>query len=730
MHYVQGSLVLLLISCLLIENTRCIAEKEYAKQFIPRESSYFNEDHCQSDKAITKRLNGVRKLMRENHVDAYIICNENENLGKLNPYDKRLEAISGYSGKIGTAVVTLDKAALWTDGRTFQKAIDNVDCGWTVYRRGGKDATSVADWIHDDTENVISVGACPYLISSVWWNNFQRVFEEKGTTFVPLYKDLIDLVWTEDRPPLPSSPIHILPLQLAGESWQMKIKRTLHEMEDKDIDVLVLTNLDEIAWLFNLRARDFAFDPYFISFCVISATRGVISLYIMDAEKKLKDKSDFEGQRLHEFLKTSITGSCDHLKCSVNTQMYTDDNTVTCKKDSEDLKEISHTAYCVDVKEYDPITFKDDVGKLSRDQRVRKVSVSWTCSQSFVEEIPQEKLVMEYSPPLTFKAAKNRAESEGMKTSTLRESVFLTTYFAELEERIRNGEILNVQGIEAEAKELRKKELFYKGPGGISLIGFGSTALPMIPEITDDIITQNGVFLFDMGVQYLDGTTDTARSFVYGTPSERQKDIYTRLLMTQINLARKTFAVGSTGRDLDTPDIREPLHQINVDFPHEIGHMVAAYGAIIEGPASISNISATWKSDVPMDKHIFDCKDCKKPKILISTPDWRDYKLEEGMVFSNEPSFYGKGEFGMRVENTMLIIRGNCNKPCYRFEQLVFVPYESNLIKPELLTADQISWLKDYYKMVDELVTPQLEAKNISKAVKWLKDRINVDFLL
>ncbi|XP_056013188.1 uncharacterized protein LOC125679618 isoform X3 [Ostrea edulis] len=690
---------------------------------------YCNEDRCQGDEAITNLLNDVRKLMRENHVDAYIICNENENMGSLTPHDRRLKAISSFSEKIGTAVVTLDKAALWTDGRTFQKAIDNVDCGWTVYRKGGKYTTSVVDWIHDNTGDVISVGACPYLMNSVWWNNFQDVFEEKGTNFVPLYTDLIDLVWTEDRPSLPSSPIHILPLQLAGESWQTKIKRALHEMEDKDVDVLVLTNLDEIAWLFNLRARDFVFDPYFISFCVIGAKTGDISLYIVNAETKLTEGIDFGDLRLHEFLNTSSTGHCDHLKCSVNTQMYTDDDAVTCEKESEDLKDIDDMTYCVEVKEYSPITFKKDVGRLSRDQRVRKVSVSWSCSQSFVEEIPQEKLIIEHSPPLTLKAGKNRAETEGMKNSTLRESVFLTTYFAELEERMRNGAVLNVQEIEAETKELRKKVPLNKGPSGTSLIGFGSTALPMVPEITNDIITHNGVFLFDMGAQYLDGTTDIARSFVYGTPSERQKDIYTRLLMTHINLARKTFAVGSTGRDLDTPDVREPLRQINVDFPHEIGHMVAAYGAIVEGPASISNISADWQSDVPLDKHIFDCKNCKKQQNLISTPDWRDYILEEGMVFSNEPSFYGKGEFGMRVENTMLIVRGNCNKPCYRFEQLVFVPYESNLIKPELLTADQISWLKDYYKMVDKLVTPQLEAKNISKAVKWLKDRIHVDFL-
>ncbi|XP_062606883.1 xaa-Pro aminopeptidase 1-like [Saccostrea cucullata] len=704
---------------LLIDSSTGTAEKWYAKDFIPKESYFFNEGDCHTDRAKIKRLNDVRELMRENHIDAYIICNVNENHGTLTPYDRRIEAISGFSGGIGTAVVTLDKAALWTDGRTFQTAIDDVDCGWTVFRKGGTDTTSLVDWIFTNTKATtgsVSVGASPHLVSAVWWTNFEKVFAEKRINFVPVYPDFIDVVWTADRPPLPSSPIHILPLKFTGETWQSKIKRTINVMEERNADVLVLTNLDEIAWLFNIRARDFTFDPYFISFCLINARTGDVSLYIVHAEKKLTQNCELEDLKIHEFLNTSKDGSCAHWKCLSNSNKYEDDSADRCERIREVMSDRGH---CVEVKEYSPSMFKDEICKLSQDEHVRKV---W--------DIPQEKVLMEHSPPLVFKAAKNNGEIQGKKNSTLRESIFLSTYFAALEERMKNGEVLNVQEIEAETKELRKKVLYNRGPSGTSLIGFGSTALPMVPKITDDVITEKDVFLFDMGAQYLDGTTDIARSFVYGTPSERQKDIYTRLLMTHINLAKKTFPVGSKGRDLDTKAVREPLHEIGVDFPHEIGHMVAAYGAIVEGPASISNASADWKSDVDLDRHIFDCNTCKQPQDLITTPDWRDYTLEEGMVFSNEPSFYGKGEFGMRIENTMLIVNGSCLKPCYAFEQLVFLPYESKLIKPELLTVDQFSWLKDYYKMIDKLVTPQLEAINDNNALNWLKDRINVDFLL
>ncbi|XP_061185017.1 xaa-Pro aminopeptidase ApepP-like [Saccostrea echinata] len=726
MYYV---VLFLLFPVLWINSTTGTAEKWYAKDFIPKESYYFNEGDCHTDRAKVKRLNDVRNLMRENHIDAYIICNVNENHGTLTPYDRRIEAISGFTGGIGTAVVTLDKAVLWTDGRTFQTAIDDVDCGWAVYRKGGDDTTSLVDWIFTNiqaTTGSVSVGASPYLVSAVWWKNFEKVFAEKKIDFVPVYPDFIDLVWTDDRPPLPSSPIHILPLKFTGETWQSKIKRTMHMMGEKNADVLVLTNLDEIAWLFNIRARDFTFDPYFISFCLINARTSDVSLYIVNHEKKLTQNCELEDLKIHEFLNTSQNGSCAHWKCLSNTNKYGDDSVERCERISEVM---SDRGNCVEVKEYSPSVLKDDIRKLSHDERIRKVWVSWESSQSFVMEIPKEKLVMEHSPPLIFKAAKNDGEIQGKKNSTLRESVFLSSYFAGLEERMKNGEVLSVQEIEAETKELRKNVLFNRGPSGTSLIGFGSTALPMVPKITDDVITEKDVLLFDMGAQYLDGTTDIARSFVYGTPSERQKDIYTRLLMTHINLAKKTFPVGSTGRDLDTREMREPLQEIGVDFPHEIGHMVAAYGAIVEGPASISNTSADWKSDVPLDRHIFDCNTCKQPQDLITTPDWRDYTLKEGMVFSNEPSFYGKGEFGMRIENTMLIIKGNCSEPCYAFEQLVFLPYESKLIKPELLTDDQISWLKDYYTMVDKLVTPQLGANNDTNALKWLKERTNLEFL-
>ncbi|XP_062586823.1 xaa-Pro aminopeptidase 2-like [Saccostrea cucullata] len=672
------------------------------------------------------RLNDLRKLMQENHINAYIVCNVNENLGKLTSHDRRLEALSGFSGLIGTAVVTLDSAALWTDGRTFQTAIDDVTCGWSVFRKGGKETTSLVDWIYEHVENPISVGASPYLFSAVWWNNFQKIFEVKNTTFVPMYTDLIDLVWTEDRPPLPTSPIHILPPQISGETWQSKIERTLHIMKEKNADILVLTNLGEIAWLFNLRARDFAYDPYFISFCIISARTGIISLYMVEAEKKLTENLETVDIKLFEFLNSSKSGECLKRNCYQDINIYRDDSMETCDKKDENLIE---KGYCIEVKEYSPQNLKDVIGNLSRDEHVRKVWVSWDCSQAFITEIPKEKLLIEYTPPLMFKAVKNSAEIEAMKTSTLRDSVFLITYFAGLDERINKGEVLKINDIEAESKKLRKNELFNKGPSGISLIGTGSATSALRPKVTDDIIGKNDVFLFDIGAHYLDGTTDIARSFVFGTPTEKQKDIYTRLLMTQINLAKKKFSIGSTGRDLDTADVRKPLRDVGVDFPHEIGHMIAVYGSIIEGPASISNISEDWSSNVPMDRHIFDCKTCKKSQDLMSPPDGRDYVLEEGMIFSNEPSFYSEGEFGMRLENTMFITKADGGKHCYAFEQLVLIPYEFNLIKTELLSTEQISWLKDYYKTVDKLVTPHLEAKNDSVALKWFKDRINADFL-
>lgn len=699
-------------------NAVCFADKKYAEDFFPKESVHRNVNNCHSDTIKTDRLREVRKLMIKNRIEAYIICNENENLGVLTPSDQRLESISGFTGTIGTAVITLDNAALWTDGRTFQSAIDDVNCGWTIYRKGGKDSISLVEWIYDNVKHVTSVGACPFLMSSVWWSNFQRVFEEKNTRFVPLYRDLVDSVWTDNRPPRPSTPLYIHPFQFAGETWQNKIKRTLQMMEDQAVDVLLITNLDEIAWLFNLRANDFPFDPYFISFCVIDARKTDISLYIIAHETKLNNKNkSFDNLKIHEHLNTSPTGCCVHNGYSSLYQENGRKSETTIKNDK--------SRYCVDVREYNPSTLKDHIGKLSREESVRKIWVPWECSQAFVEDIPQEKLIMKYTPPMTFKAAKNDVEISGMKNSTLRDSVFLTRYFADLEDRMKD-EVLRVQEIEAEIKNLRKKELFNTGPSGTSLIGIGPTAEVMVPKITDDVITGNDVFLCDMGSQYLDGTTDIARSFVYGSPTERQKDIYTRLLMTHINLARKKFAVGSSGRDLDSEDVRAPLREIGIDFPHEIGHMVAAHGVILEGPASISNVSIDWKSDVSLERHIFDCETCNQPQDVKSFPDWRDYILEEGMVFSNEPSFYGKDEFGMRIENTMFIRKDNCDKPCYAFEQLVYIPYESKLIKPEMLTADQVFWLKNYYKMVEEYVIPELKAMNDSRAVKWLTDRTNV----
>jgi len=207
------------------------------------------------------------------------------------------------------------------------------------------------------------------------------------------------------------------------------------------------------------------------------------------------------------------------------------------------------------------------------------------------------------------------------------------------------------------------------------------TNRPLIPDT---------LYLVDSGGQYLDGTTDITRTVAIGIPTSEQRECYTRVLKGHIALAMATFPKGTTGTQLDML-ARWPLWEVGLDYDHGTGHGVGSYLGVHEGPQRISKASNT-------------------------------VALEKGMIISNEPGYYKAGEFGIRLENLVLVVpvepRGSTDREWFAFETLTVVPFDRNLIDPSLLTSKEIDWVNAYHDHVRETIVPLLNPITQS----WLRD--------
>ena len=205
--------------------------------------------------------------------------------------DKRREYISGFDGSAGTAVITTDKAALWTDGRYYLQAEQQLDSScWMLMKDRLPETPTIQDWINKTIPPNSKVGADPFLISQTQWQTLSDGLKECGNTLIGLSPNLIDQVWGKDQPPRPKDSIFSQPLKFSGQSWQDKVVVLREKMTAKKATVCLITALDEIAWLFNLRGSDIEFNPVFFSYAIVTMDR--ILLFLDDSRLETSAKAD------------------------------------------------------------------------------------------------------------------------------------------------------------------------------------------------------------------------------------------------------------------------------------------------------------------------------------------------------------------------------------------------------------------------------------------------------
>ncbi|KAI8265212.1 putative Xaa-Pro aminopeptidase P [Colletotrichum sp. SAR 10_98] len=495
----------------------------------------------------TGRLSTLRELMKERNIDVYVIPSEDSHSSEyIAGCDARREFISGFSGSAGCAVVTLDRAALATDGRYFNQASKQLDQNWLLLKQGLQDVPTWQEWSAEQSAGGKVVGVDPELITaSIAKKLAEKIKRCGGSDLVALDENLVDLVWAKDRPARPKNPVVVLPETFSGKDVKSKLKDLRQDLEKKNSHAFVVSMLDEIAWLFNLRGDDIPYNPVFFSYAII--TNESATLYI--------DKS----------------------KLGEATRKYLSDNGIAIKSYESIFEAISALRSSVD---------RADDGLVSK-RFIISTKASWALKRS----LGGDGLVDEVRSPIgDSKAVKNKTEMAGMRACHIRDGAALIEYFAWLEDQLvaKKAVLDEVQAAD-KLEQLRSKHKDFVGLSfdTISSTGANAAVIHYKPERgACSVIDPNAIYLCDSGAQFLDGTTDTTRTLHFGQPTEAEKLAYTLVLKGNIALDTAIFPKGTTGFALDCL-ARQHLWREGLDYRHGTGHGVGSYLNVHEGPIGI-----------------------------------------------------------------------------------------------------------------------------------------------
>ncbi|KAI0824889.1 Creatinase/aminopeptidase [Trametes gibbosa] len=590
------------------------------------------------------RLQALRELMAkpEQNLQAVLVPTEDQHFSEyIARCDERRAFISGFTGSAGTAIVTLQDAYLFTDGRYFLQASKQLDQNWTLMKQGLPDVPTWQDFLSKNLGTNSRIGVDPTLIAASDAEGISKALEPKNSQLVSLERNLVDAVWS-DRPPRPVNTVFPLDVKYSGQLLQDKLKRVREELKKKEARAMVVNMLDEVAWLLNLRGSDIDFNPVFFAYALIDQDKAL--LFVNESQ-----------------LDSSVR---KHLGPEVEVHPYA--------------------------------SFFSHLAKLNACME-SKVLVSDKASLAVAEAIGKDNIIVARSPVTDLKAIKNEVEIEGFRQSHIRDGAALIRYFAWLEEQLNGSKELSESQVADQLEKYRSEQALFKGLSfpTISATGPNGAIIHYDPDPNDcAIVKKEQVYLCDSGAQFLDGTTDVTRTFHFGTPSAEEKRAFTRVLQGHIAIDTAIFPSGTTGYLLD-PFARRPLWEDGLDYRHGTGHGVGHFLNVHEGPHGIG--------------------------VRIA---YNNTPLKPGMTVSNEPGYYKDGEYGIRIENIVIVREAQTpnnfgDKGYLRFEHVTLCPMGKNLLDTSLLSAKEREWLDMYHAEILEKVGPLVEKDE--RALRWLK---------
>jgi Xaa-Pro aminopeptidase len=587
------------------------------------------------------RLAALREQLKNDRLDGFVvpICDEHmsEYVGE---YAQRLAWLTGFGGSAGSAVVLSEEAAIFTDGRYTLQVREQVDGDHWQYV--GVPQTSISDWLKEHAPEGARIGYDAWVHTKGWVESATKALKAKGAELVAVKSNPIDAVWA-DQPDKSDAKLMVHSDQYAGQNSSEKRAAIAEWLSANNLDSTVISALDSVAWLLNVRGSDVSNTPVALSF-VLAHADGTADLFV--APEKV-------GDDVHAHL----------------------GNAVRLRTPQEFLPEL-----------------KAMNGKRIAVDPDRAVSAIFGALKDGGATIIEAR-----DPTILPKAVKNPVEQSGHRAAQARDGAALSRYLHWLSQEAHKGELTELSA----AAKLRS---FREATGMLKDLSFdtisaagpnGASPHYKVDEKSNRAIEPNSIYLCDSGGQYLDGTTDVTRTIWVGPdePTAEMKDRNTRVLKGHIAIATATFPEGTRGAQLDTL-ARSSLWAAGVDYAHGTGHGVGSFLAVHEGPQRIAKFSGGQAG--------------------------ADEPLQPGMIISNEPGYYKTGEYGIRIENLVLVEEreiAGAEGRYFGFETLTFAPIDKALVDTELLTRDELCWWNEYHGRVLEVVGPQLEGE----ALEWLR---------
>ena len=589
------------------------------------------------------RLDGLRKELARRGLDGFVIPISDEHMSEyVGSYAQRLNWLTGFGGSAGSAAVLQDRAAMFTDGRYTVQVREQVS--GALYDYEDVAATSPAKWIAAHAPEGAKIGYDAWLHGIGWAEEAEAAFARRGIELVPVDGNPIDAIW-DDRPQASLAAAVPHGDEHAGRSSADKRSEVADWLKQEGYDATVVSALDSVAWLLNMRGSDVDNTPVALSY-VLAHADGTAELFIAP-DKVTPELTQHLG------------------------------NAVTVR----------------DRAEFVPALEALDGKRVAVDPNHAVAGIFHALEQGGASVVRTD------DPTVLPKAIKNPAEQQGHRDAQSRDGAAVARFLRWLGIEAPKGGVDELAAA-AKLREFREAGGLLKDASFDTIsAAAGHAALPhyKVDEDSNIPIPPSSIYLVDSGGQYLDGTTDITRTVWIGPgePSAEMVERNTRVLKGHIQLDMQKFPDRTTGGALDAL-ARMHLWNGGVDYGHGTGHGVGSFLSVHEGPQRISKPGGAFPG--------------------TETP------LREGMILSNEPGYYKPGEYGIRIENLVLVVDAglaDSEGKYLGFETLTMVPLDRTLVDPALLSEAEIGWWNDYHTAVYATLAPQLEGDDLA----WLEEQ-------
>lgn len=607
-----------------------------------------------------ERLLSLRNQMKEAGVHCMVIpTSDYHNSEYVSDFFMARKYFSGFTGSAGTLVVTPDEAALFTDGRYFiQAAKELKDSGITLMKMGEPEVPTMTEYVDQKLQQGWTLCFDGRVLTSSKGSELEEIARKHGGQ-LRFDIDLCDAAW-ENRPALIHHPVFVLSEEYAGESVEEKLTRVREEMKKEEAGIHVLTSLDDIAWLYNIRSNDVECCPVVLAYTMVTKDRALLF-----AEEGFAAGEDTSARERME-------------KAGVEIYPYDRFYEMLSSVAAQAAKEEQASGIWIDESRVNFRVLKE----------LQKICVKAQSAQAGPVLLNRE------NPTTLMKSIKNETELLHTRRAHIKDAVAVTRFMYWLKKNIGSipmDEVSvaeQIDGLRAQQDgfiELSFPTISAYGTNG-AIIHYGPQ------KETCAVLKPEGMLMVDSGGHYIDGTTDITRTFILGPVTPQMKKHYTLVLRAMLSLRATRFLHGCTGANLDIR-AREVLWEHGLDYKHGTGHGVGNILNVHEGPQSFR-----WKL----------LPDAGKPAVF-----------EEGMITSDEPGIYLENQYGIRIENEILCRKGEKNEygQFMYFEDLTFVPIDLDGVELSQMSELDKERLNDYHAAVFEKLQPYFEGEELT----WLR---------